>query len=165
MKTFLLFLISLAVSSCSQLDDNQIMLFNKKVYNLDQNEIIHDIKKENLEHYESFLNVNKTQIPLYRYVKNPNYEMYLGIPLGTTLDSLVNEMDAVISSDSLMSDISTSSSDTYLFRSYKKNNFYVSEYLQSFGDNLLFVLNLSREKAVSDTLFTIEKIQSRITKM
>ena len=53
---------------------------------------ITDIQKELTDRYESYLESGNVQIPLYRYLKHNDYEVFLGIPYGISFEEFVSAM-------------------------------------------------------------------------
>ena len=158
MRNSLLLLLIVSVLSCTTEKRNEIPLFNEVTFILLEGENIVDIKPAITERYFSHFINHSFQIPLFRYIENSNYEIFIGIPYGTSIKKLINSQ--LINQDSSLID-SKSDSVSYYFKKHEKKSSYITEYAVNFENNLIYILSVTNSKEVSDSLFNYFELSER----
>jgi len=109
--------------------------------------------------YSEYFNHKQPQIPLFKYIKNIDYDIFIGIPYDTSLKKMVKTQ--LVKTDS--SNVFFESNSNYFFKRYRKDGFYISEYATVFKNNtIIYVASMTKKKVVSDSLFNKLEIAKRI---
>ena len=159
MKYFYIVLLSISVISCTVEKKNETPLFNGLTFNLYDGEAIEEINSRTGERYSCFFNDGIIQIPLYKYIKHSNYDIFIGIPYNTSIEALVkskiakqDSTDAYFKSDSVS-----------FYKKYAKDGLYITEYASKIEDlSLIYIAAMSESRELSDSLFTETKLSERI---
>jgi len=157
-KTFIILLV-LSILSCSIEKKNEIPIFNEITFTIKEGESINVINPIIKNKYTENFNNRLIQIPLFKYIKHNNYEMYIGIPFNTSIEALVkNQLDK---QDSLITILKSDSLSYYI--KYKRNDFYFTEYAVKVANNpLIFISTMSISKELTDSLFNNIDLSRRI---
>ncbi|MFW5804638.1 MAG: hypothetical protein ACOCWG_05355, partial [bacterium] len=108
--------------------------------------------------YSQYFNNKKNiQIPLFKYIRNDSYEIFLGIPFNTTLEE-IKKLELKSINDS----VSHAEDDVPFFKSYQKDYFYLTEYITKHDEQLVYIFTLSNSPNHSDSLFNKLNIVKRI---
>lgn len=150
----MLFLLLLAaLTGCTTkktgaLQSEDITVFNNIVFSLSPEDTISNITPEIRDRYLQMLHVGRIQVPLYRYIRSDDYELFLGIPVNTSIKEFYslreaekNENAAIDKASLVRSIITDSLSYLYTIRDGKSEKIY-HEYLATFDDNLVYVLGV-----------------------
>ena len=127
-----------------------------KLQEAEVQENINDVTKKN---YFSFFGKNKNQLPLFKFIKSKNYEIYIGLPFKTSIPKLLSNSISVNDSSVI---ILNSDSVSFMFRKSKLNNNYITEFAKQYDANIIYLLCVSNSKSVSDSVFSFEKLSKRI---
>jgi hypothetical protein len=134
MKWFFLVLV-FCVFACTHPGDDHITLFNGLKLGLAPQEKIVQQESNVIPVYNNLFNCyEKVQLPLYRYVYHPDYEIFVGIPLGTSIRDLFK---LIAEKETLEFDFCKPNSNLYILRYQKEGNQIVA-YLSEFENNSLF---------------------------
>jgi len=145
---------------CSPTPDNEIPLFNNIVYHLEDGESIEDITPNTVALYDSLFNGPNYEIPLFRNIQHKDYTLFIGLPFNTGYEQLLR--NKVNSRDTLL--ISETITDSCFFTKYEVENTTASEYVVKLNNkSIVFVATLSIADNKTDTLFTINKLNNRIS--
>ena len=159
MKNLLSLLILISFIACnSNKKDNEVFIFNDITFKLLEGEKLAAVKPKIKEDYLSYFKNTNSQIPLLKIIKNKNYTIYLGIPFKTSIEKLIKFQIFGQTSDSLTMQ---SDSLTYFFKKQKKDASYISEYLQVFDKNYIYILATTNSKTISDSLFNKTELSLR----
>ena len=158
-KTLPLLLCILFITACSNNNKNEIPLFNniaiKKVTGEQEktiNELISNSHKENL-------NYKNIQVPLYRYLTNKNYKVFIGLPYNTTIKKMIS------------TEIQNKTDNTVYFekdsisfiKQKKQGDNYITTFVTKIEDNsIIYFCGVSKSKKTSDSLFNKVELSKRI---
>lgn len=141
MKKILGAFVFLFIFSCSNEKENEIPLFNGLTFQLNEGESIGEIDSRAKENYAQYFN-SPFQIPLFKYIKHSNYEIYIGLPYNTSIEVMtqyeLNKQDSSLAKLNLETD-----SISY-YKEYEKYNFHIAEYaVKKEGNSLIYIATLS----------------------
>lgn len=109
------------------------------------------------EMYTKYFNKYGFQVPLYKYIKSKDHQIFIGLPVGI---SLIQAKQAIAHSED-MNGIEEDSS--MVCSNYQVDGMYMTElFILTKGKNLLYVSTLTNEKQLSDSLFKCADINERI---
>lgn len=159
-RIFVYTLLIIFFVGCASSKKNDIMLLNNYHFKLAAGEKVEPNDKEIVNRYEKYFNNDDSlQIPLYRYIKSTDYEMFIGIPMTTTLPQ-VSRLE--MNRDTLLTARDTQTSS---FKQYQKDSLYVTRYFTSPDrENLMAFFVLTKSEKISDSLFNEELFSERIYK-
>jgi hypothetical protein len=159
LKRLLLFTFIFSFHSCSTGGGNEIRLFNNLTFILCQGEYIAEINTGIVNKYTGYFNNQDIQIPLFRYIKNDNYEIFIGIPYNTAFEKLALSRLAV--SDSSRQNFKNDSS--FLYNRYVKNGYIITEYSEEFDNSsIIFISTITSDAGLSDSLFSEAALRGRV---
>lgn len=160
MKKEIAFLcVVLTLWGCTSKKENEIMLFNNTTFKLMEGETVTSIDAKIKGHYYSYVSTNTTiQIPLFKSITSENYNIYLGLPIHTTVKKLADFKLKEVDSPSFFDSDTTS----YFYIRHQNGDDYVSEYCQTMGGNTIYVLAVVNALSVSDSLFNLEALSNRL---
>jgi hypothetical protein len=159
MKNLFTILLLISILSCSSEKRNKTPLFNELTFELNEGETIGVIDSKIKNKYTEYFNSSLIQVPLFKYIKHDNYEIFIGIPYDTSIEAMVqNQLEKKDSR------ITTLKSDSlYYYENYKRNDFYIAEYAVKIeGKSLIFIATMSNSKELTDSLFNELRISNRI---
>lgn len=162
MKKLILFACVLIIS-CSNKKSDNINLFNKISFKLYENEDVASRDEQVIKTYDYYLNnYTDIQIPLFKYIKHKDYEIFIGIPFSTSISDIKN---IELTENDNLSIICNKSDSLYLYQQIKMNNLYVTKYFSNVGSkpSLLYFAAITKSKKISDSLFKRQEIEKRIT--
>lgn len=111
------------------------------------------------EIYAENFNNSEIQIPLFRYIKHSNYQIFIGIPYNTSINELTQNQ--LRKQEDLISNLKGDS--LYFYDRYKRGDFYMTEYAAMFSNNsLIYISTISPSKELTDSLFIQSELLSRI---
>jgi hypothetical protein len=89
----------ITVFSCSNKRQSKIQLFDELYFNLKDGEALAEIDTEVLQKYNAYFNnLDAVQIPLFKYIKNNTYEIFIGLPVGVETTQLLSSKQLKIRS-------------------------------------------------------------------
>ena len=138
---------------------NEVEIFNGLKFKLQEAEVQENINDVTKKNYFSFFGKNKNQLPLFKFIKSKNYEIYIGLPFKTSIPKLLSNSISVNDSSVI---ILNSDSVSFMFRKSKLNNNYITEFAKQYDANIIYLLCVSNSKFVSDSVFSFEKLSKRI---
>lgn len=159
MKNSIIVLIFLSILSCSDINRNIIPLFNGITFEMNEGEEMGVITSSVKEIYAENFNNSEIQIPLFRYIKHSNYQIFIGIPYNTSINELTQNQ--LRKQEDLISNLKGDS--LYFYDRYKRGDFYMTEYAAMFSNNsLIYISTISPSKELTDSLFIQSELLSRI---
>ncbi|HLF35573.1 MAG TPA: hypothetical protein VI583_15125 [Cyclobacteriaceae bacterium] len=159
MNRLLLILFIFSFHSCSTGGKNEIRLFNNLAFILREGEYAAEIDTGIVSKYTGYFNNQDIQIPLFRYIKNDHYEIFIGIPYNTTFEKLALSRLAVY--DSSRQNFKSDSS--FLYNRYVKDGFIITEYSGEFNNHsIVFISTITSDAGFSDSLFNEAALRNRI---
>ena len=159
MKKIFIVLFIISIISCSKENKNEIPLFNELSFKIYDGESIVAVNTEIKDKYSKCFNSSIIQIPLLKYIKGKNYEIYIGVPYNVSIEAMIENQFSM--QDSVAVDFKSDS--LFYFKSYKKNEIYISEYaIKTNNESLLYVSTMSDSKTLTDSLFNDKELSKRI---
>ena len=153
---FLLLIILPFLLCCSSKEKSNLILFNDILFELKEHESIANIDTELKEEFHSYFTETPLQIPLYRCVKGKDYSVYIGIPFNTTLKRIGDAKTSQIKDP-----IQMTKDSNFFYAAYSKESKYVTEYIQEFDENLIYLLTISNSPEKSNSIFNKEALSAR----
>jgi len=159
MKNKLLATLIIIFFSCaSSNDNNEIFLYNNLYFNALEGELEKD-KPPVVERYTNYFNDQNIQIPLLKYIQHENYEIFIGIPVGTTIQDLKTDKKDFLD----ISESKIKSDSNYFFTSYEKDEYFISEYSSYFAnESIIYIAVKTKNNELCDTLFNKASLSNRI---
>lgn len=158
-KVFIVISILLLFTACTHEKNNSLNLFDDLTFKMQVGETSEDIKPIISDLYSSQFNNGQIQIPLFKYIRHSDYQIFIAIPLNTTIDKLAKTQLEEFDSGSVYFE----SGHDYFFIKCKRDGLYICEYAATFKKNtLIFVSLISVKKEISDSLFNKGQISKRI---
>lgn len=152
-----LFSISLLMS-CTNAKRDEIPLFNKVYFKTLAGESSAEIDSTIKENYLQYLNSDKIQIPIFKFIKHPKYDIYIGIPYNTSIGQIIQERTCIADSSSICRIDSLT-----FYKSYKSRELYITEYAKQITENtLIYITTISYSKDVADSLFSLSAMTNRL---
>ncbi len=151
----LILLLTTIIISCSNENKNVIELFNELTFNLHKGENIANLNPIINNRYIEILDSDQIQVPLFKYIKHKNYELYIGIPYNTSLEA--------ITQDQANNSISSTKDSLHYFSQYKKGELFISKYVAKYNnESLVYICTVSNSSKQSDLLFNKVELSKRI---
>lgn len=153
---YLQLIILLILFSCTNntSSSKRVELFNNTYINLENGEKVLEITPDAKERYLHTFS-HSLQIPLYRYIGNKDYELFIGIPYNTSL----NEFIAAYS-DSIGIETTTDSS-TYFYALEKSDSAIIVNYTKLLDKNMITLITVSKS-INNDSLLSVMALSKRI---
>ncbi|MFN0188103.1 MAG: hypothetical protein ACKVQV_05325 [Bacteroidia bacterium] len=159
MKKIFIVLFLTSILSCSKENKNEIPLFNELSFKIYDGESIVAVNTEIKDKYSKSFNSSIIQIPLLKYIKGTNYEIFIGVPYNVSIEAMIENQLSM--QESVAVDFKSDS--LFYFKSYKKNEFYIAEYAAKIdNESLLYISTMSDSKALTDSLFNEHELSKRI---
>lgn len=158
-KLFFFIAIVLSLAACSQ--KKEVTLFNGLTMKLNDQETNVQIENSQyiLDKYTAYLddtiNVN---IPLYKYIKHPNYVIFIGLPLNNQMTDFFKDESYTNAKTNLENKTDKLS---YCFSRKELKNSFVSKYVFEKSENMFLVLGITENKIVSDSLLNYNELSNR----
>ncbi|MFK7776388.1 MAG: hypothetical protein AB8F94_29975 [Saprospiraceae bacterium] len=157
MKQLLLFFsLTIFFINCTSTSSSQnISFYNGLELALSPNETVINIKHypDIQSKYATYFENTDRSIPLNKYIKHPDYSLYVGIPYGVSISELTAE--ELFQNIELMEE--KSEADVSSFKRYKTpSGLFVTEYARQYNDNSIFLLGITSKKETSDTFLNEE---------
>ena len=122
-------------------------------------EAVMDVNPSITQMYTEYFNNQQVQIPLFRYIKHPNYVIFIGIPYDTSIAKMTKTQSEKPDSCHLLLESNPKS----FFNRYKKNRYYIAEYATVLENNsIVYLATLADTKEIADSLFNKSDIAKRI---
>jgi hypothetical protein len=145
--------------SCTPKNKNEIQLFNNISFEIYAGETLMDIRPSITEMYTEYFNNQHIQIPLFKYIKQSNYVIFIGLPYDTSIDKMIKIQSEKPDSFRLFFE----SNPTSFYNKYQKNGYYITEYSTVLeNSSIIYIATLADTKEVSDCLFSKLQISKRI---
>jgi hypothetical protein len=159
MKNSVIILLLILILSCSSEKRNEIPLFNDLTFKINDGETIGVINSKIVNKYTEYFNSSLIQVPLFKYIKHNNYEIFIGIPYNTSIEAMIqNQLEK---QDSIITNLKIDSLCYY--KNYKRNDFYLAEYAVKVANkSLIYISAMSNSKKLSDSLFNELILSNRI---
>jgi hypothetical protein len=155
MKYLLSFLV-LCLIACSGENSTDIVLYNQK-----RIKVMNDEKRERIttslhDRYAKYFNtLPSAQLPLSKYIKHKDYEIFIAIPYNTDFNNLKKEIKEAGGT--------VNSTDTSCFRQFEADGNFFSEYAVASKDSsIIFIGAVTNQKNVCDSLLNESMLIKRI---
>lgn len=159
MKNLIIVLIFLSILSCSDVNRNIIPLFNEITFEMNEGEEMDVITSSIKDIYAENFNNSEIQIPLFKYIKHSNYQIFIGIPYNTSINKLT--LNQMRKQEDLISNLKSDS--LYFYDRYKRGDFYMTEYAAMFSNNsLIYISTISPSKELTNSLFIQTELKRRL---
>ncbi|MFA9388174.1 MAG: hypothetical protein ACERKD_00115 [Prolixibacteraceae bacterium] len=156
--TWVIISILSVLPSCLE-TNKEISLFNGLKFELNKGEVVNYVDMHVNDKYTRYFNNRKIQIPLFKYIKNADYEIFIGVPFNTTIDAFIQ--DQLKNQDFATTKITYDSISCY--KNSKMDNFYIVEYARNYSNkSLLYIAAISNSLELSDSLFSMSQLSNRI---
>lgn len=133
----------------------KVELFNHTYINLEDGDKVLEITPVVKEKYLNTFS-QSLQIPLFRYVGNKDYEMFIGIPFNTSLSELITAYSASAGKIE-----TTTDSSTYFYAIEKSDSAIIVNYTKLLDKNMVSLIAVSKStKSVS--LLSVKALSERI---
>lgn len=131
----------ISIFSCSSKKENEIPLFNGLTFQLNEGESIGEIDSRAKGNYAEYFN-SPIQIPLFKYIQHSDYQMFIGLPYNTSIESMTQyELNK---QDSLIANLTFESNSISYYKEYERNNFHITEYaVNKEGNSLIYIATIS----------------------
>jgi hypothetical protein len=160
MRNAILIFILISLVSCSGNNNNRIPLYNELSFNLTEGESSTNISQKTEEKYTEYFNSGDIQMPLFKYIKHKDYEIFIGLPFQTSIAKMIQYQNS--RSDSTV--VNLKSNPEGYYKTYTSDSAYITEYATEVaGKYLLFISAVTTSKELADSLFTEQRLSSRIT--
>lgn len=145
--------------SCGSKKQHEIQLFNELTFQIYKGEAITDVNYNSKTQYFKYFNNQTIQIPLFKYIKHNDYEIFIGIPYNTSIENMLkNQLEK---QDCTMTNFRIDSLAYY--KKYVRDNFYITEYAtKSPSKSLIYIATISKLANLSDSLFNELELVKRI---
>lgn len=151
----LIFLLGSFCYSCTN-SDHKILLYNQYYYALQEGETVENTNSS-FEKYKNNFSFDNIQIPLFRKIKNQNYERFIGIPYQTDLSEIKQGIDKKHSNF-----LVSQHSDTTSYFLYKKKERFYAEF--AFSPNPNFTVYMATIYQDSISISSINSLLESIKK-
>ena len=159
MKNVVIFFLSLAILSCtSTKNENEVSLFNNLVFKLKQGEVIQKATLEVKDRYTNYFNSSSIQVPLFKYIKHKDYEIFIGIPYNTSIEVMIenqlNRQDSLIQNSTLQRDSS------YFLSTYNIAQSHIIEYaVKSENNSFIYLAAIADSRAINESINLSNRIE------
>ncbi len=163
MRMFFTLCLIASLIACSKEKEksNEVLLFNNIVFALQKGEVVEPIDEPVKNKYFKYLGNQNIQIPLFRYIKHTNYEIFIGLPFNTSIkdivDSQLNKTEAKDTSSLFQN------SPSAFYKKNNKDDVYITAYASEIDKkSLIYITAITASKALSDSLFNQNELSKRI---
>lgn len=158
MKNLLFFFSLLFLTACaSQKFSTKLPLFNTVNLQLMEGEReVKDLTRVSVE-FQKLVTPETIQIPLYKYIKGEESDIFVGLPLGLTLSS--DEM-RYVSSDYLLK-TSKFEQGKWSYKVYTKGETYLVEYMVKMKNSKFYSLFRTESSRTMKTMLDLENVKER----
>lgn len=142
------------ICACQKANHNQVELIDGTHLLLQEKEVLKTPDPLVGEQYTRLFNAGPIQIPLFKYLKHPDYELFVGLPIDSSIPEIWQR-------DSSLTDVT----DSLFYRCYSIENLNIAEYASKTPQGtLLFIAYVSSSLPLSDPLFSLEMMSERLMK-
>ena len=150
----------LLISCGSDINDNNLYLFGDTYIKLEVDEISNELTKENTDLYFSYVGNSDIQAPLYRYITNKDYQLFIGLPINTDFDTIKDKLKLVEIKEGKIDNISA----TYLYSNYTIESENITKFLVDVDNNLVLIIVVTKaDKKLKAK--ELESLQNRFIKV
>jgi hypothetical protein len=154
MKKSIYFLLALLLFACSSADPNKVELYNDSYVQLIDSEKVYSYDQYARETFSKITGSQSITIPLFKYARSANHELFVGIPVEPSLQKFAKER-------STLGNLITQ--DSSAVHSFGKNDgFFTSEILMMDNGKSVYLLCSSKDSTLITTQFDLKQMKSRI---
>lgn len=140
----LLFCAILFYSCSSDASDGKVLLFDEIYMQVEANETIAELNKQNTDLYFSYIDNPDLQAPLFKYIKSEKYDLFIGLPVGTTFA----EIKQSFKKDGILTGKLENSPTPFVYVNYSDNGKNITKYLVDLDNNLVFLILVSDTETI-----------------
>ena len=156
---FLVIFILIVLSGCNLQTEKSIDLFNGMKYKVTDNERTLKLNRPIVDHFQSYFATGKFQNPLYRYIKGPDYETFIALPVMTTFEEMISYN--IVNPDSIVVNKCQNDS-SIMYRTYKNKKSNLVEFVMSIDGSMVYILTEIHSDNFYPEIFGYEAIKNRI---
>ncbi len=161
MKKILIFFLVVSLTACSKEKSNGITLFNDLVFKMQEGEIVRGIDEAVKNNYLKYLDNPNIQIPLFKYIKHNDYEVFIGVPYNTSIKEIIDYQ--LKSTEGKDTSLYFKADSISYYKQCKKDELYIAAYASAIDSkSLLYIAAISASKSLSDSLFNQSQLSNRI---
>lgn len=160
-KSFKFLFLLLFLSACGSQSGDDIALFNNIFFKKDKTEKICDSSVNNDVLYYSRFENEEIQIPLFKCLYGKNYSVFIGIPYNTDFKAIHDMTSEDKRHETLLSE---GDSLSFFFKDFIKDGKYYNEYCRQSRDGLIYLLAVSGDETIVDSLFGSDSFSNRLIK-
>ena len=95
-------------------------------------------------------------IPLFRSIKQTNYDLYLGLPFQTSFEKLQNRHN----NQELI--LNETDDKSYSYQQYQTDSSYITTLIRKEKNGTIYIVVSTKDKETAQNNFTYEKLNQRI---
>lgn len=157
-----LMLFVLLLGSCSQGNSNSLTLFNGNAFQLTKQENAVNIRPEDKDYFNRFVRSSDIQIPLFRRVEASSHSIFIGLPVGTSLEELLT-LEAQYRTAS--STFTTDSNQFFHHRTQQgEDSMVVTTHVRLIDHNLVYLIVIAPQKSAIKDRFAPDSLAARFIK-
>ncbi len=143
--------------SCNPKGNEALSLFNNICFQLEEGDVNAQIDLRVKNDYFATANHENdyTPPPLYRYISNKNYRIYIGMPFQVSFETL-SKLNALGQPVKEIRDTNCA------YKIYRTSETYFVEYVIEINKSLLYVLATTDSKQILDSKLSYSQIKKRI---
>lgn len=162
MKRSILLLLIAAISTlrCNSNQDH-IDLHTGQKFRIQDGEKVTEDKSDIISQYNIFFNsYRNVQIPLFKFIKHDDYEMFIGIPVSIRTSELFQRISEEPNNRNLIFD--KQNNNSYLMK-YEKENHLIVTYLSVLKDNSIICFSvMADDSKLIDDFFRNNTLKNRL---
>ena len=143
-------------------DNNiDIPLYNGYVFKLSNGEIFTDSNTSARKIYEKYFNKKAIQIPLFKHIKHSEYDLFVGIPVNTSIDEISK---TVIEKHNIPLK-NYKNDNNFCYNQYNSEDLYITELAIKVDEKSLFYISaITSSKIIADSILNNLELSRRIVK-
>lgn len=156
----LLLIVAISASQCNNGQDH-IDFYTGQKFKINNGEKVTENKSHIISQYNIFFNSYKNlQIPLLKFIKHNDYEIFIGIPVGITITDLFQRISEEPNNRNLIFD--KQNNNSYLIK-YEKENHWIVTYLSVLKDNSIICFSvMADDSKLIDDFFSNNIFKNRL---
>jgi hypothetical protein len=142
-------------------DQDHIDFYTGQKFKINNGEKVTENNPHIISQYNIFFNsYTNLQIPLLKFIKHNEYQIFIGMPVGITITDLFQRISEGPSNRNLIFD--KQNNNSYLMK-YEKENHYIVTYLSVLKDNSIICFSvMADDPKLTDDFFTENIFKNRV---
>jgi hypothetical protein len=158
-----LFLVILICYSCSDNKQEDITLLNGLIFEAKSGENVPVIDQNISKEYSKYLKESSSQIPLFKYIHHEKYGIFIGLPFGISMDSLMNITPSLPLMTRESEELDTSA---MAYRRYSnRQGLQLHTLAYTINNSKLFIIARTYDKEIPDSILSQKSLINRIQKV